>query len=118
MEDISKILHTDPVHPDKPPLSPQGRKKQKKKHAPRDPDKKLARLKKVVADTHRELEEKDSPFRLRIRQEDGDLFIDIVTIDDTGRITQVFVQDISNEDLENLMAHIKSGRGLLLDADA
>ncbi len=46
------------------------------------------------------------------------IFIDIVTIDDSGKTDQVFKHDISHAELENLIHQIKSGRGLILDADA
>jgi len=45
------------------------------------------------------------------------IFIDIVTIDDSGKTDQVFKHDISHAELENLIHQIKSGRGLILDDD-
>jgi hypothetical protein len=45
------------------------------------------------------------------------VFIDIVTLDDYGKISRIFKHDISHTELEDLVQHLKSGRGLLLDAD-
>ncbi len=117
MEDINKIIGKEPVHPDKQPYGIYELKKRKKRKNHKDAKKYLAELTKIVDETHQELEEKNSPFRLCVYQEGDDIFIDIVTIDETGKIEQVFKHDISHSELANLIAHIKTGRGLLLDAD-
>ncbi len=71
-----------------------------------------------MEDLHKELEYKNSPFRICIYQEDDEVFIDIVTIDDSGKTGTAFKHDISHAEFEDLVHHIKSGRGLILDADA
>lgn len=117
MEDISKIDQIETVFPDKPNIASYDKKEHKKKKYHQEAKKHLDELTKIVDETHRELEEKDSPFRLCIYQEGEDVFIDIVTIDDSGKASQVFKHDISHAELEDLIQHIKSGRGLMLDAD-
>jgi len=92
-------------------------KKQKKKKHFQEAKKHFDELTKIVDEAHKELADKNSPFRLCIYQEGDDIFIDIVTINDSGETDQVFKHDISHAELENLVHHIKSGRGLILDAD-
>ncbi|NOX34759.1 MAG: hypothetical protein GXP56_13685 [Deltaproteobacteria bacterium] len=118
MEDISKISQAGRVLPEKPGITPYDKKKKKKKKHNEKAKKHFDELTKIISETHKELEKNDSPFRLCIYQEDDDIFIDIVTIDDSGRTSRVFKHDISHAELENLVQRIKSGCGLILDADA
>ncbi|MFH2058245.1 MAG: hypothetical protein ABIJ59_05030 [Pseudomonadota bacterium] len=117
MEDISKINQTELVQSDKPDKKSFDKKKQNKKKAKRNVKKHFNELSKLVEETHRELESNNSPFRLCIYQEGEDIYIDVVTIDHTGKTSQVFKHDISHAEVENLVQHIKSGTGLILDAD-
>lgn len=117
MKDISKINQSEPILPDKQNITSYEKKKHKKRKRCREAKKHYDELIKIVDETHKDLEEKNSPFRLSIYQEGDDIFIDIVAIDDSGKITQVFKHDISHAELEHLIHHLKSGRGLLLDTD-
>lgn len=117
MDDITKIYQSEPVSPNKTDTGPQDRKKQKKKKFVQEVKKHFDTLTRIVEDIHKELEAKDSPFRLCIYQEGEDVFIDIVTIDQTGKIDKTFKHDISHAEFEELVRHIKSGRGLMLDTD-
>ncbi len=118
MNDISKIDRTGPVHPDGPDIGFQDQKKHQKKKHGKNVKKHLDELTRIVHETHEELEAENSPFRICVYQEDEDIFIDIVTIDASGKIDQVFKHDISHAELEDLIQQIKSGRGLILDEDA
>lgn len=118
MEDISKIYQTKPIVSDKPGQGVYDKKKKKRKKPFQEAKKHFDELTQIVEETHKELEINNSPFRLCVYQEDDDIFIDIVTIDDSGKITQVFKHDISHVELEALVHQIKSGRGLILDSDA
>ena len=117
MDDIPKIYQSEPVSPNRTDTGSQERKKQKKKKTGQEVKKHFDTLTRIVEDIHRELESKDSPFRLCIYQEGEDVFIDIVTIDETGKIDKTFKHDVSHAELEELVRHIKSGRGLILDTD-
>lgn len=118
MEDISKIIQTEAVIPDKPSHGFYEKKKQKRKKLWQEAKKHFGKLTKIVDETHKELEKNNSPFRLCVYQEGDDIFIDVLTIDDSGEKSQVFKSDISHVDLEDLIHNIKSGRGLILDSDA
>ncbi len=118
MKELNKISHAKAIKPDKKPFGVYELQKRKKKKRHKEAKKHLSELTQIVNETHKDLEENDSPFRLSIYQDGDDIFIDIVTIDESGKIDQVFKHDISHAELEDLVAHIKSGRGLILDADA
>lgn len=117
MEDVSKINQADPIHPDKPGLSSHDQKRQKKRGPFREARKHYDELIKIVDETHDQLEKNNSPFRICVYQEGEDVYIDIVAIDESGKIRQVFKHDISHVELEELIQHLKTGRGLILDAD-
>jgi len=111
MEDVSKINQGEGVLLDKSTIPTYDRKKHKKK-------KHFEELTKIVDEVHKELLVKESPFRLCIYQEGNDVFIDIVAMDDYGKISKVFKHDISHDELDDLVQHLKSGRGLVLDENA
>ena len=117
MEDVSKIDQGEGVLLDKSSLSAYDRKKYKKKKHFEEAKKHLAELTKIVDEVHKELQVKESPFRLCIYQEGDDVFIDIVAMDGYGKISKVFKHDISHDELDDLVQHLKTGRGLMLDAD-
>lgn len=78
----------------------------------------LDELTRIADEAHKVLEQKGSPFRLYIYEKDGDIFIDVVTLDTQGNRGQVFRQDITHQELEELILHIKTGRGLVFNASA
>lgn len=118
MEDVSKINQTEGIVTDRQSSGAFEHKKGKKRKHAKAAKKHLSELQLIVDETHKELERKKSPFRLCVYQEGEDIYIDIVTIDNLNRVQQVFRHDISHDELEDLIIQIKSGRGLLLDADA
>lgn len=118
MEDISKINQGEGVLQDKSAVSTYDRKKYKKRRYFQEAKKHLDELTKIVDEVHKELLVKESPFRLCIYQEGDDVFIDIVAIDDHGKISRIFKHDISHAELDDLVQHLKTGRGLMLDEDA
>ncbi len=67
-------------------------------------------------EAHQVLEQMQSPFRLCIHEKEDEIFIDVVTLDSQGKTVQIFRQDITYEELEDLIQQIKSGRGLVLNS--
>lgn len=118
MEDISKIIQGEGIIPGKSAIPPYDRRRPKKRRYFHEAKNYFHELTKIVEEVHKELLIKDSPFRLCIYQQGDDIFIDIVTIDSFGKISQIFKHDISHEELDDLVQQIKTGRGLILDADA
>lgn len=117
MEDISKIANMEGVSTHTPGPGYSGRKKQKKKRPWKSTKKHFNELTRIVEETHQELEKEDSPFRLCIYQDGEDIFIDIVTVGDDGKTNNIFKHDISHDQLEDVIQHLKTKRGLLLDSD-
>ena len=118
MDDISKIYQSKSILPNKPNTSSFEKKKHKKRKRFQEAKKHFNELTKIVDEAHKELEKNESPFRLCVYQENNDIFIDIVTIDESGKIDQIFKHNITHVEFENLVQHIKNGgRGLILDAD-
>lgn len=118
MEDVSKIYHTKPITPDHSGYKKYGQKKQKKKKHFKKAKKHFGELSQIVEETHKELENSNSPFRLCIYQEGDEVYIDVVTVDDSGKFGHILKHDISHAQLDSLIHHIKSGTGLILNADA
>ncbi len=117
MEDVTKIYQSEATLPDKHQLSSFDKKKHKKRRHHQEAKKHFQELSAIVDETHKELEDKNSPFRVCVYEEDDEIFIDIVTIDENGNTSQVYKHDISHAELDDIIQHIKSGRGLILDAD-
>ncbi|MFH2092929.1 MAG: hypothetical protein ABIJ31_11255 [Pseudomonadota bacterium] len=117
MEDVSKINQTESIQPDRPGDKAFDKKKHKRKKPYHAAKQYFDKLSKIVDETHRELENSNSPFRLCVYQEGEDIYIDVVTIDDTGKTSQIFKHDISHAEVDNLIQQIKSGTGLILNAD-
>lgn len=118
MADVTKIYQTEAILPDRPDIKQQDKRKNKQRKTNRAAKKHFQELSKIIEETHRELVDADSPFRLCIYQEGEDIYIDVVTLDGTGKTAHVFRHDISDFEVENLVHQIKSKTGLLLDADA
>ncbi len=118
MEDVAKIYQSEATLPDKHQLSSYDKKKRKKRRQYHEAKKHFDELSFIVDETHKELEEKNSPFRVCLYQEGDDIFIDIVTIDENGNTSQVYKHDISHDELNDIIHHIKSGRTQTLHADA
>ncbi len=118
MEDISHIYQSEKIHQERPDFNSKRKRKQKKKKHPTTVKGHFKDLSEMVDEAHKELENKNSPFRICVYQEGEDIYIDVVTIDESGKIEKVFKHNINtNDELEILLQHIKSGRGLILDAD-
>jgi hypothetical protein len=117
MTDISKINHSQGIPEKRQNLLPFNQRKQKKQPSHHPAKRNMKALTKIAEELHKELEAMDSPYRLCIYQEGEDIFIDVVTMDAAGNPVQVFRNDITNDELEELIRQIKSGRGLIFDID-
>ncbi len=116
MENILKINPSGTI-PERSRGYPGFDQHKKKKKKPRHYVKgHLKALTRIVDEAHQALEQMDSPFRLCIYEKEGEIFIDVVTLDSQGKTVQIFRQDITYDELENLIEQIKSGRGLVLNS--
>ena len=118
MEDISRINPTGKIPERNKGFTGSKRRQKKKKKSHQYVKGHLDDLNRIAKEADNALEQMNSPFRIRIYEQEGEVFIDIVTFDDYGKVTHVFHQDITHEELEDLVRHLKSGRGLVFDARA
>ena len=118
MENIVRINSTGYI-PDRNRGFPkkQQKKKEKRKRR-RNTAETLEDLQRVAREADEALVKAGSPFRIRLYDEKGEIYINVVTLDSAGRVEQVFHQDITQDDLEGLVTHITSGRGLVFDTKA
>ena len=72
----------------------------------------LARL---VNDTHRDLSEKGSPFRLRVHQTEEDVFLDVIALNKSQKVDHSYTRQITNDDMKTLVKRIHTRMGLILD---
>ena len=118
MDELAKIYPSGNV-PDKGRGRDGPGQRKKKKSAPRIFAKsRLEKLIRMAHEAHQILEEKGSPFRFCVYEKHGDIFIDVVTLDDNGNPDRTFHQDISHQELEALVRQIRTGRGLVFDTSA
>ncbi len=89
MNNVPKIEKSDKITTDKAYVgSDKNKKKYPKKH--RDEVKThFQALTEMVHEAHQELEAKKSPYRFCIYQESNDVFIDVVTINQSGTIDKI-----------------------------
>jgi len=113
MTDVSKIYHSESISEKRHTQQQFDKRKQKKRPQHHFAKRNIQALTKIADEAHEELKAMDSPFRLCIYQEGDEVFIDVVTMDASGNPVQVFRHDITNEELEELIHQIKTGRGLL-----
>ncbi len=118
MDELAKIYPSVSV-PDKDRSHGESGQRKKKKRAPRILAKsRLEELISMAHEAHQILEAKGSPYRFCVYEKDGDIFIDVVTLDKGGNPGKSFHQDISHQELEALVRQIRTGRGLVFDASA
>jgi len=118
MYDVSRINHLESIPEKRQTQKPFDKRKQKKRPQYHSVKRNIDALTKIAHEAHEELQAMNSPFRLCVYQEGEDIFIDVVAMDETGKTIQVFRQDITNDELEDLIHQIKTGRGLMFDLDA
>ncbi len=63
-----------------------------------------------------ELEAKKSPYRFYIYREYEDIFINLVRLDQNGRIAEVKKKNITHREFNDLITRIHQGEGLLFDS--
>jgi hypothetical protein len=117
MTDVSKIIHSESILERKQSLRQFNKRKKKKRSQHHFVKRNIQTLTKIADEAHEELQAMHSPFRLRVYQEGDEVFIDVVAMDTKGNTVQVFRHDITNDELEDLIHQIKSGRGLMFDID-
>jgi len=118
MYDVSRINHLEGIPENRHAQKPFDKRKQKKRPQHHFVKRNIQALTKIAEEAHEELQAMNSPFRLCVYQEGDEVFIDVVAMDASGKIVQVYRNDITNDELEDLIHQIKTGRGLMFNLDA
>ncbi len=118
MDDELRLNRIVPPKRRETPLN-QKRKKDKQEHKHKeeagDHFQDLAKAAELAHDT---LEKNNSPYRFIVYQKEGEVFIDIVIIDEDGKIKETKKKNITHEDFSTWINHIEQGEGLFFDTTA
>ena len=118
MYNVSRINHLESIPEKRHGQKQFDKRKQKKRPQHHSVKRNIQALTKIAHEAHEELQAMNSPFRLCVYQEGDEVFIDVVAMDASGKVIKVFRQDITNDELEDLIHQIKTGRGLMFSLDA
>ena len=120
MNDELKINRIDPVKQQKPsPDSKRKKKEEEEEHKPKDEaGDHFQSLSDAAELAHNTLKKNNSPYRFRVYQKDGEVFIDIVIIGEDGKIKETQKQNITHEEFSTWLDHIEQGEGLFFDTTA
>ncbi|MCP3940289.1 MAG: hypothetical protein GY710_02245 [Desulfobacteraceae bacterium] len=118
MTDVSRINHLENIPEKRQKLQRFNKRKQKKRPRHHFVKRNIQALTKIADEAHEELQAMNSPFRLCVYQEGDEVFIDVVAMDKSGNTIQVFRHDITNDEFEDLIHQLKTGRGLMFSIDA
>lgn len=91
------------------------RRRIRKKALSRRPGSRFYALTRLARDTHQSLIEKGSPLRLCVYRDEDDLFMDVIAMDKTKKISQSFTRPINKDSLKTLIKRIHNQMGLILD---
>jgi hypothetical protein len=78
----------------------------------------FATLAKRAEVSNQELAKKGLPYRFRILEGGGQVYIELVTLDKKGNVAKTVRRDISNEDFDRWMDDVSMLEGLFLDTNA
>ena len=118
MDDEIRVNKTISVIPEKTFLKP-GNKKGKQEHKKRDEaGNHFQQLSKAAELAHDVLVRNNSPYRFRVYQEGEEIFIDIVIVDDDGKINETKKKNITHEEFSMWLNHIEQGNGFFFDITA
>ncbi len=118
MDDEIRVNKIISVIPEKTFLKP-GNKNGKQKHKQRDEaGSHFQQLSKAAELAHDVLVRNNSPYRFRVYQEGEEIFIDIVIVDDDGKINETKKKNITHEEFSMWLNHIEQGNGFFFDITA
>jgi hypothetical protein len=118
MDDEIRVNKPVRIIPQKIPLKP-GKEKGKQEHKHRDEaGNHFQQLSKAAELAHDVLVKNNSPYRFCVYQEGEEVFIDIVIVDDVGKILETKKTNITHEEFTTWLNHIEQGDGLFFDITA
>lgn len=112
---VNKISH---INPRKTPLNSK-RKKGKREHKHKDEaGNHFQKLANAAEQAHDVLVKNKSPYRFCVYQKEGEVFIDIVIVDENGKIKEIKKKNITHDEFSTWLNHIEQGGGFFFDITA
>lgn len=105
-----QIIHLQKAHSRK-----WGRGKQHKKYPIERSKDHFKELTDAVEKAHEYLVKDKSPYRFCVYEEEGKIFINLVILNEKGKIDSIKKKNIMNEEFTRWMEMIETGEGLLFD---
>ncbi|MCF8069898.1 MAG: hypothetical protein K9L30_15055 [Desulfobacterales bacterium] len=116
-DEIKKVFKVPDVKADRPFLIPdKRRKKRENKKQGEVAGKHFKRLAKAAEEAHAVLVREKAPYRFCVYEEDGEVFIDLLLLDEHGKTREVKKKNITHEEFLEWIGHIERGGGLILDS--
>ena len=92
-----------------------GRHAETSHHEKRHPKEYLNAITKAAEASNDRLAKKGAPYRFRVYDEEGKVMIDLVMLDDTGKIVKEVKRNITDDDFDRLIENISAIEGLFID---
>lgn len=115
MENISHIIPYERTATFNQSLSPRQKPKTRYRKTRLKAKRHFKTLSTLVGDTHRDLLEQNSPFRLCVHKTEEDVFMDVITMNKSQKVDNSFTRLITNDDMRILVKRIHNRMGLILD---
>lgn len=90
-------------------------RKESKHHEKRNLKEYMRTITKAAESSNRQLEQNGSQYRFHVFEENGEVMIDIVMLDQSGRIVKEVKRNITDEDFDRLIEDISLIEGLFFD---
>ncbi len=75
----------------------------------------MATMARAAQASNEKLAKKGLPYRFCVCEKNGRIIIDLVLLDQSGKIVREIQRDITNEDFDRLIDDVASIEGLLID---
>ena len=72
-------------------------------------------LAEAAEESHNILVKEKSPYRFCVYRKEDEVFIDVVILDENGKIKEIKKSNITEDEFTTWLTHIHGGRGLLID---
>jgi hypothetical protein len=115
---IEEVAGSARVHNDKP-AGERGSSRQQPdahEHEKRHPKEYFHTISKAAEASNKQLERTKAPYRFRVYEEGPRVLIDIVMLDDAGKIVKEVKRNITDEDFNKVIQDISAIEGLLIDS--
>jgi len=115
MENISRIMPFEGMLPWNQVFKKNEEKKNHKKKLYFKAARNFHALSELVDDKHLNLLAEKSPLRLCVYQKEGDVFMDVIVINNTQKNSKYYNRTITHEGVDKLIRQIHNSRGLVVD---